>query len=332
MHSLGSTSETMPSGHTYNAGPESLRRDLANMEAAAEDLRSQVAKTQHETAEVVRSGSAVLAALEAAMIPLMAELALIRQACKEYCTEQGEPFILSKPPVDTAEADGNGSSSSQTVASLEAEIQHLKLDISHYQHKAEHLQADERQRSHEISRICGELSEAYEHLAYEQQCVRHHEVCQQFGIDPSGGGWAGMGPCGIGRRTLEVRAEQKLREHAEQRAGRLARDVSKLAGDTSQQQAAIAQLGARLQRAKKAHVDRDRRLQHIQKQTKMLNTKLKVTSGVGSGSPSPSKSPTSGTEVEAQDDDDESSSAAQMRRSKRKGAAASTGKLPQLSF
>merc|ERR1712216_269464 len=171
---------------------------------------------------------------------------------------------------------------------------------------------------------------AHEHLAYEQHCVRHHEECQQYGVDPSGGaGWAGMGPCGIGRRTLEVRAEQKLRECAEQRGGRLGRDITKLASDTSLQQAAIAQLGARLMRARKAHTDRDRRLQHNQKATKLLHAKLKVTGGDGS----PSKKPTSGVDAEDDDDDDESSSAEKrMRRSSRKGAAASTGKLPQLSF
>merc|ERR1719409_2560127 len=155
--------------------------------------------------------------------------------------------------------------SAPVAADVEAEVEHLQLDIAHFQHKAERLQVEERQRSHEISRLCGELSEAYEHLAYEQQCVRHHEVCQQFGIDPSGGGWAGMGPCGIGRRTLEVRAEQKLREHAEQRGGRLARDVTKLASDTSQQQASIAQLGRRLKCVRKSLEDRDKRIANAEK-------------------------------------------------------------------
>jgi len=277
-------------------------------------------KTQREVAEVTRAGSAVLASLEAAMVPLMAELALTRQACKEYCAENGEPFILT--------AEASKESSSSTPAGLEAEIKHLQLDIAHYQHKAERLQVEERQRTHEISRLCGELSEGYEHLAYEQQCVRHHEVCQQFGIDPSDGGWAGMGPCGIGRRTLEVRAEQKLRECAEQRGGRLARDVTKLASDTSQQQACIAQLGARLMRAKKAHTERDRRLVHNNKQTKLLHSKLKVTS---CGLEEPAQSP----KQEEADDfgaTADSDGGSRMRRSKKSSMASSTGKLPQLSF
>jgi len=319
----------MPIAHVATA--VTLRSDLVDAEMQVEALRAEVGQTQREVAEVTRAGGAVLAALEAAMIPLMAELALTRQACKEYCAEQGEAFILGPATAAPAEAAGNASSSSaQAAAGVEAEIKHLQLDIAHYQHKAERLQVEERQRSHEISRLCGELSEAYEHLAYEQQCVRHHEVCQQFGIDPSGGGWAGMGPCGIGRRTLEVRAEQKLRECAEQRGGRLARDVTKLASDTSQQQACIAQLGARLMRVKKAHAERDRRLVHNHKQTKLLHAKLKVTSGDGQSAPETREGEQTG--VEAGDLGFYSDGAARLHRSKKKGVAASTGKLPQLSF
>jgi len=184
---------------------------------------------------------------------------------------------------------------------------------------------EERQRSHEISRLCGELSEAYEHLAYEQQCVRHHEVCRQFGIEASGGGWAGMGPCGIGRRTLEVRAEQKLRECAEQRGGRLSRDVTKLASDTSAQQASIAQLGARLMRAKKAHAQRDKLRANADKQTQMLHSKLKLTSGEDVASQEVD-------EYGAPMGSSDGGTAVLSRSNKKKGASASTGKLPQLSF
>jgi len=132
-----------------------------------------------------------------------------------------------------------------------------------------------------------------------------------------------MGPCGIGRRTLEVKAEKELRECAEQRCGRLARDITKLASDTSQQQAAIAELGSRLMRAKKAHADRDRRLVHNQKQTKLLHSKLKVTSGDASPSP----------KAGAQDADVANGNGdTRLQQSRKKGAAASTGKLPSLSF
>jgi DNA repair exonuclease SbcCD ATPase subunit len=268
----------------------------------------------------------VLAVLEAAMVPLMAELAMTRQACKEYCAEQGEAFMLQPTADSSAEA---GETAAQSISAVEAEIKHLQVDLTHFQRKAERLQVEERQRSHEISRLCGELSEAYEHLAYEQKCVRHHEVSRQFGIDPAGGGWAGMGPCGVGRRTMEVRQEQKLREHAEQRGGRLARDVTKLGSDTSQQQACIAQLGARLMRVKKAHAERDRRLTHNIKQTSFLHAKLKVTSGESQPSPDGTE-PSQGKDAGATGNDAEGG--ASLRRTKKKPVASSTGKLPQLSF
>jgi len=308
-----------------------LRADLKNAEMRADGLRENILVGQNEIEEVTSAGAAVLEALEAAMVPLMAELALTRQACKEYCADRGEAFITgpAQSPLP-AEAKPKQQGAAQDIADAEAELTHLTLDINHFQHEVEGLQIEERQRSHEISRLCGELSEAYEHLAYEQQCVRHHEVCRQFGIggsDSSGGGWPGMGPCGVGRRTMEVRAEQKLRECAEQRGGRLARDVTKLASDTSAQQASIAQLGARLMRAKKSHTQRDRLIFHNHKQATMMHAKLKVASGDGQqqgdqGYPSVANlaAPTAGNGTSG------------SLRSSKKGIAASTGKLPQLSF
>jgi hypothetical protein len=293
-----------------------LRADYAHAELQAEALRAEVAKAQREVDEVKRSGSAVLAALEAAMIPLMAELAVTRHACKEYCSSIGEPFILA--PVPAPEG-----SSQSGVDAMEAEVGHLQVEIAHYRKQTERLQVEERQRSHEISRLCGEYSEAYDHLNYEQQCVKHHEECKQVGID-AGGGWAGMGPCGLGRRTQEVRAEKKLREFAEQRGGRLARDVTKLSSDTSQQQASIAQLGRRLKNVRKALSERDSRLAHTGKHTKLLHAKLKVTEDATSGNGG------EGVAFESTQDDPVAPS---LRPSKKKGgSAASTGRLPQLSF
>jgi peptidoglycan hydrolase CwlO-like protein len=314
----------MPIAHAVT--PSALRAELEDAEAKAASLQAEVSRTQQETAKIQRAGTTVLAALEAAMVPLMAELALTRQACKEYCEEQGEAFILDPSLSSQADAGMDVSSAGKTAATVQDEIDHLRTDISHFQHKADKLQVEERQRSHEISRLCGEITEAYEHLDYERKCVQHHTVCQEFGMDPSGGsGWAGMGPCGIGRRTLEVRAEQKLREHAEMRGGRLARDVTKLSSDTSQQQACIAELAARLKRAKRAHAERDRRLLHNQKQTQLLETKLKVTS-------SESYLPREGGEAADFASTTGGIDGFRPRHGKKKGLAASTGKLPQLSF
>jgi len=308
-------SKVMPIAHVATA--VTLRADLVNAQSEADSLRVEVQKTQHEIADVTRAGSAVLAALEASMVPIMAELAFTRQACKEFCAEQGEPFILG--PSQPSGSQGEQRGSAENVNTLEDDVKHLQVDIAHFQHKGEKLQVEERQRSHEISRLCGELSEAYEHLSYEQQCVKHHETCRQFGVENNGAAWAGMGPCGVGRRTIEVRAEQQLREHAEQRGGRLSRDVTKLASDTSQQQVSIAQLGARLMRVKKAHAERERRLLHNHKSTKLLHAKLRLTSGDGDSQPG-------SRELEATDPEPV------PNRPKNKALSASTGKLPQLSF
>lgn len=312
------------------ASAATLRADLTNAEMYVRGLQEQIVVDQNKIGDVTSAGSAVLQALEAAMVPLMAELALTRQACKEYCVEQGEAFITGQGELP-AEAKPKQQSAAQIIEDSQAEITHLSLDIAHFQHQAERLQIEERQRSHEISRLCGELSEAYEHLAYEQQCVRHHEVLHHVGMgsDSAGGGWPGMGPCGIGRRTMEVRAEQKLRECAEQRGGRLARDVTKLSSDTSQQQASIAQLGARLMRAKKAHAERDRRLVHNHKIAKIMHSKLKVASGDGQAAPAQPADPKADDLLATSDSD----GAGRSMRAKQKGfGTASTGKLPQLSF
>jgi len=306
---------------THAPSAVTLRADLANAELQSENLQRKLVEAQREVNEVGRSGKAVLAALEAAMVPIMAELAVTRSACKEYCARTGEPFVLA-PTL--SEGDQNSSSS---IAAMEAEVQHHQLDIAHYQQKAEHMQIEERQRSHEISRLYGELSEAYEHLDYEQQCVKHHEECRQVGIEASATGWAGMGPCGLGRRTQEVRAEKKLRECAEQRGGRLARDVTKLASDTSQQQASIAQLGRRLKGVRKTLQERETRISNAEKVTKLLHVKLKVIDEANGNGGGKNDKP----EVEGLVDELNSSSTLSSKK-KKGGLASSTGKLPQLSF
>jgi hypothetical protein len=305
---------------THAPSAVTLRADLANAELQFENLQRKLAEAQREVNDVGRSGQAVLAALEATMVPIMAELAVTRSACKEYCARTGEPFTLAPA------SSGSDHDRSNSIAAMEAEIKHLELDIAHYQQKAEHMQIEERQRSHEISRLYGELSEAYEHLDYEQQCVKHHEECRQVGIAASATGWAGMGPCGLGRRTQEVRAEKKLRECAEQRGGRLARDVTKLASDTSQQQASIAQLGRRLKGVRKSLQEKEKSLANAEKVTKLLHVKLKVIDDANNGNAN-----TENPEVEGLVDGLASSSTSSSKK-KKAGLASSTGKLPHLSF
>merc|ERR1712217_57413 len=194
----------------------------------------------------------------------------------------GEPSLANEitAPADCVPA-------ATSIKALEAEIRHLQFDIGHYHDQVERLQIEERQRSHELARLRCELGEASEELTYEQQRVKHYEVCKLLGLD--GGGWAGLGPAGIGRRTMEVRAEKELREVAQQRTGRLTRDVSRLASDTSSQQASIEQLSRRLQKLRSSVQDKDRQLQRAASTTSDLHFKLR-------GGVSSQQDGTSGTE------------------------------------
>lgn len=143
----------------------------------------------------------------------------------------------------------------------------------------ERKQAKERQREDELQRLQTEVAEAQESLGYEQQRLRHFEVCQKIG--PSAGGWAGLGPNGIGRRTMEVRAEKRLRECAELRAGRLAGQVTRLAGDTSTQQSTIGQLSKRLQLVRSLTQNKEQ--QQADAALKNADLKLKLQKPLGPG-------------------------------------------------
>lgn len=265
------------------------------MEATYEKLRAEYSRAQREVEDARRAGAAVLSAVEGAMAPLMAELASARLASGEK---------LSQSPRN-GEA---GSKPGGALQQVEAEIRHLKLDIEHYRGRTERLQVEERKRFHMLSQLRSDLQEASEDLAYEKQRVRHHEVCRQLGLKD--GGWVGLGPLGVGKRTLEARAEKKLRESAEERAARLTRDVSRLAGDTAEQQTTIEQLSRRLDKCRAVAREREHRLGKAAKQTEELHARLR-------GSPSAilGKVPSF-------------SQSASMR----KASSASTGKLPQLSF
>jgi len=228
------------------------------------------------------------------MAPLMAELASAR-------LESAEKLIQS--PRGEA-----GSKPGSALQAVEAEIRHLKLDIEHYRGRAERLQVEERKRFHTLSQLRSDLQEASEDLAYEKQRVRHHEVCRQLGLKD--GGWVGLGPLGVGKRTLEARAEKKLRESAEDRATRLSREVSRLSGDTAEQQTVIEQLSRRLDKCRAIAREKERRLNNAANQTKELHARLR-------GSPSATLGQVQGSQASSR---------------MRKAQSASTGKLPQLSF
>merc|ERR1712176_140408 len=131
-----------------------------------------------------------------------------------------------------------------------------------------------KQRSHELKQFRTELSEVTAKLAYEQQRVRHYDTCKQLGFDSGNEGWAGLGPSGMGRRTMEVRCEKKLRESAEQRAGRLSRDVTRLSSEAAMHQAEIAKLSKRLHRARNHSLEKAQHIEGAAALTSAMQNKL----------------------------------------------------------
>ncbi|CAE8632088.1 unnamed protein product [Polarella glacialis] len=267
------------------------------------ELQRELSRSQRELGEARRAGGALLAAVEAAMAPLMAELATARRSCHEHLPDE--------PTIGSDEVGRLGSS----FSGPEAEIRHLGLDIVHFQSRAERLQLEDQSRCHELARLRKELQEAAEELSYEQQRVRHHEVCRQLGLQD--GGWVGLGPLGVGKRTLEARAEKKMRESAEQRSGRLVRDVTKLAGDTAEQQATIEQLSRQLDRVRQLAREKERRLTGSASQTAELHAKLRGTAPAGPAGLKESFG---------------IASLSKLSTGSKKMSSSSTGKLPQLSF
>mmetsp|Transcript_6162 Transcript_6162/g.10715 ORF Transcript_6162/g.10715 Transcript_6162/m.10715 type:complete len:296 (-) Transcript_6162:79-966(-) len=274
---------------------------LAQTEAELESLRHEVEKAREEAAETHRVGAAVLDAMEAAMGPLMARLAVARQNCADLDVD-------SIPAVGLDHRGMAEPGQKESPVEMEAEIQHLEQDIDHFQVQVERLHVEETQRTHEIRRLKTVIAEAQENLAYEQQRVRHFEVVQQTGAHGIAG-WAGMGPAGVGRRTMQVRAEKKLRECAEQRGSRLVRNVSELAADTAAQQSAIALLTKKLNVARAQAQQRGSDLAKATLHSEELRLKLNGKASENSSSNSSGKG-----------------------GKPRKTQTRSTGKLPQLSF
>eukprot|EP00933_Yihiella_yeosuensis_P054257 TRINITY_DN52659_c0_g1_i1.p1 TRINITY_DN52659_c0_g1~~TRINITY_DN52659_c0_g1_i1.p1 ORF type:complete len:293 (-),score=69.13 TRINITY_DN52659_c0_g1_i1:107-985(-) len=284
--------------------PKSLKEELAQAEARYDEIQAELHRATRSLGEARHAGEAVLTAVEAAMAPLMAELAAARMVV---------PGHLPQMPRNGEEDDPAPDGKKVTTCSeLEAEIKHLRLDLDHFHNRTERLQLEEQRRTHEIIRLRNELKEVGDDLSYEQQRLRHYEVCRQLGL--TDGGWVGLGPLGVGKRTLEVRAEKKLRESAEQRSGRLIREVTKLAGDTAEQQTTIEQLSRRLERVRTMLKDKDRRLVGAARSTADLHARLRGAISMGAKETARKLAQIPGA------------------RSKQARASASTGKLPQLSF
>jgi len=203
---------------------------------------------------------------------------------------------------------------------LEVEIQVMERDVCDYREQLEHLQNSERLRMQELDRLSHELKQAAEHLAYEQQKVRTHEHCLNAicSIRSS--------PNPIGPRTIELRAEQRLKELAVQRTGQLTNKVMRLAVGASMQQTTVDALSMKLLRVRSSLLDKECELLAAQKVTAGLKSRLVLgadggSTGVTVNRCMPGKAlPTSGSA--------RNTACVTVPRK----AAQSTGRLPKLSF
>merc|ERR1711879_740225 len=150
----------------------------------------------------------------------------------------------------------------------------LRKNINDCQAKVEQLETASRKRATEKQKTRAELASAKARLEYETQRAKHQDVHRQLGFDKHGESWAGLGPTGIGKRTLEVRAEGRLREVAEARAARLQREVMKLTNDHADHQANISKLGKRLGRVRGLVLLREQQLQELSQSTANLQSQL----------------------------------------------------------
>lgn len=224
-----------------------LRNEIAEAEAEEGRLHEQLKQTRRSTREAHAAGIAVLSAVETAMTPLMVELAALRRDTKN--------IELAKV-LDFPQEEGH-SYQIQTLLgpdeeNLKSEAQHLQLDITHFQDKAEKIQAGERQRLHEIKRLQNELRDLVDELSYQKQRVNH--LCVVEKTRPSKKKQVGTG---IHKQVL---AEQNLRESAEKRAGKITRELSRLSIDTNNQQSTIEFLGRRLGSVRNSSENQDYRL------------------------------------------------------------------------
>lgn len=156
---------------------------------------------------------------------------------------------------------------------LEAEIQVMKRDVCYYREQLQHFQNSERLRMQELDRLSHELKQSAERLAYEQQTVRTHEDCLNAICSTR------SCPNLIGLRTIELRAEQRLKELAVRRTGKLSTEVMRLAVDASVQQTTVDDLSTKLLRVRSSLLNRDRELLAAQKVTASLESRLAL--GVG---------------------------------------------------
>eukprot|EP00928_Gymnodinium_smaydae_P037946 TRINITY_DN26277_c0_g1_i2.p1 TRINITY_DN26277_c0_g1~~TRINITY_DN26277_c0_g1_i2.p1 ORF type:complete len:350 (+),score=97.17 TRINITY_DN26277_c0_g1_i2:104-1051(+) len=303
------------------------RAEYAEAEAEVQRLEEELEAARRDAASARRAGATVLGALEAAMAPLMAELAVERRRA-----------LAAALPSEAPRMDCSGD-----AAALAAEVQRLQGELAAQREEVERLQAAERKRGNELRRLRVDATDAMDSLGYEQQRVRHYEVGLQLGFEPTGDGWAGLGPSGMGRRTMEVRAEKRLRETAEQRASRIAQQVVKLSSEASSQQGLIAHLSKRFLRLRRLSQSRDKQLAGSSSDAGALEEKLrehsrnvaKLLESLAGENLLPEEQPSVISEGGLASDAPDKywpKTLSQQKLAQPRSKTASTGRLPQLSF
>merc|ERR1719230_505356 len=118
------------------------------------------------------------------------------------------------------------------------------------------------------------ISDLKDQLDYTRQLVKHHEVEQQLQNELNDT-WGGENPCGIGKKTLELRAEQKLREHMEKRNNKLTDQIQKLTNCIANQQLAIQRLEKKVMNGQKKLLQKDQQLAHVTERATQLQSYLR---------------------------------------------------------
>eukprot|EP00913_Durusdinium_trenchii_P007026 g6609.t1 len=189
---------------------EELREQLADVEAQYHEVHQKLTTSQLQLQEARRCGGLLLSAAEAALAPLMLELARAREA-----TDLLLPPNLAKDEVQEPPEVEHMSSRE----AIETEIRHLKLDIDHFKNLAARLQTEDMcatrfhrmqrrtcawqvaedpqgpsprtlsadlqdaQRFYILQALRNELQEATEELGYQRDRARHHEVLLPGGTE-----------------------------------------------------------------------------------------------------------------------------------------------------
>lgn len=278
----GSPHEQLESARVEIAG---LAEKLEKKTAECEEMKEQLEAARSEASHAHRAGVAALNAAQVQMQRLQSDLA----------RAQGREGVDGGPPMNTGfSSDGptgqpttsgfwstvsslgaaKGFEQEAQQRSLQQEARHLRLDLSHYQQKVEAMQVQQQHSEQENTRMKTVMSDLKDQLDYTRQLVKHHEVEQQLQHELNDT-WGGDNPCGIGKRTLELRAEQKLREHMEKRNNKLTDQIGKLTSCIANQQLAIQRLEKKVMNGQKKLLQKDQQLAHVTERATQLQGYLR---------------------------------------------------------